>query len=398
MVEIYKGAAPNDKTGTPARQAAQIINDNFAYLDNKITRKDGILVSTGFTVLDNDITYNAFWQWIIDTVDYTNPVDVVINFPFATTGNSRLDLVALTTSNTFIRIAGTESDSNPISPPLPENMLQVGFVLVADVAVGSPTPPIIGSEFIKKKEFDGYNYPSLTGTDAIAELPTNGQNILILTNPSLVSVLGLAKTNLLSNPTAEYPYAGKDYYVKNHTGYDVTLKHNGATGVPFNFAGGVDIVIPDKAFISFKNNNLLEFVEVFRSWVDLSDYYTKTEVDSKNTELAYACSDESSSLTTGTVITFRMPFAMTLTSVRASVNTAPTVSSLIVDVKESGVSIFSTLLSIDATEKTSTTASVPVVISDVDLADDAEMTISITQIGSSVAGAGLKILFTGKKV
>jgi hypothetical protein len=116
------------------------------------------------------------------------------------------------------------------------------------------------------------------------------------------------------------------------------------------------------------------------------------------TEIAYACSDEFSPLMVGDVITFRVPFAMTLSEVRTSLNTAPTVSSLIVNVKENGVSIFSTLLSIDATEKTSVTAAVPAVISDVNLANDSEIIVSVTQIGSGVAGAGLKILFIGKKV
>jgi hypothetical protein len=74
-------------------------------------------------------------------------------------------------------------------------------------------------------------------------------------------------------------------------------------------------------------------------------------------ELVIACSDETTNLTTGTAkVTFRMPYAMTLSSVRASVNTAPTGSTLIVDINEGGNSILSTKLSIDASEKTSTTA------------------------------------------
>ena len=92
-----------------------------------------------------------------------------------------------------------------------------------------------------------------------------------------------------------------------------------------------------------------------------------------------------------------MPFAMTLSEVRISLNDAPTLSSVVVDVKENGVSIFSTLLSIDANEKTSVTAAIPAVISDVNLADDAEITVSTTQIGSGDAGKGLKILFKGRK-
>jgi len=115
------------------------------------------------------------------------------------------------------------------------------------------------------------------------------------------------------------------------------------------------------------------------------------------TELAYALSDETSNLTVGTLITFRMPFAMTLSDVRISLNNAPTISSVIVNVKENGVSIFSTLLSIDASEKTSVTAATPAVISDVNLADDAEITVETTQIGSGDTGKGLKILFKGRK-
>lgn len=109
-----------------------------------------------------------------------------------------------------------------------------------------------------------------------------------------------------------------------------------------------------------------------------------------------ACSDETTALTTGTAkVTFRMPFAMTLTAVRASVTTAPTGSVLTVDINESGTSILSTKLTIDATEKTSTTAATPAVISDSALADDAEMTIDIDGVGSTVAGAGLKVYLIG---
>jgi hypothetical protein len=112
-----------------------------------------------------------------------------------------------------------------------------------------------------------------------------------------------------------------------------------------------------------------------------------------------AVSDESTALTTGTnKVRFRMPYAFTLTGVRASVNTAPTGAALIVDINEGGASILSTKLSIDATETTSTTAATPAVISDSALADDAEISIDIDQIGSTVAGAGLKVALIGVKV
>ena len=113
-------------------------------------------------------------------------------------------------------------------------------------------------------------------------------------------------------------------------------------------------------------------------------------------ELIMAASDETTDLITrDAALTFRMPYAMTLTEVRASVNTAPVGSTIIVDIRESATTIFSTKLSIDASEKTSTTAATPAVISDGAIADDAEMKIDIDQIGSSTSGSGLKLVFIG---
>jgi hypothetical protein len=114
--------------------------------------------------------------------------------------------------------------------------------------------------------------------------------------------------------------------------------------------------------------------------------------------LMIACSDETTALTTGTAkVTFRMPYAFTVTAVRASVNTAPTGATLNVDINETGVSILSTVITIDASEKTSTTAATPPVISDSSLADDAEMTIDIDQVGSTIAGKGLKVTLIGHR-
>jgi hypothetical protein len=113
-------------------------------------------------------------------------------------------------------------------------------------------------------------------------------------------------------------------------------------------------------------------------------------------ELVVAASDESTALTTGTAkITFRMPRAVTLTAVRASLTTAQASGSIFtVDINEGGTSILSTKLTIDNTEKTSTTAATPPVISDTALADDAEITIDIDQIGNGTA-KGLKVMLIG---
>ena len=115
-----------------------------------------------------------------------------------------------------------------------------------------------------------------------------------------------------------------------------------------------------------------------------------------NEVMILACSDETTDLTAAAgKVTFRCPFAFTITGVTASVTTAPVGSTIIVDINEDGTSILSTKLTIDASEKTSTTAATPAVISDTTLASDAEITIDIDQVGSTITGAGLKVKIEG---
>lgn len=109
-----------------------------------------------------------------------------------------------------------------------------------------------------------------------------------------------------------------------------------------------------------------------------------------------AISDETTALTTGTAkVTFRAPYAFTVTGVRLSTTTANTGGTLLtVDINEAGTTILSTKLTCDASEKTSTTAATAAVISDSSIADDAEITIDIDAIGSTIAGAGAKVYIT----
>lgn len=116
--------------------------------------------------------------------------------------------------------------------------------------------------------------------------------------------------------------------------------------------------------------------------------------------LIVASGDETTDLTTGTAKpSYRIPYAFTVTEVRASVAGAPTGSTIIVDINEDGATILTTKLTIDATEKTSETATTPPAIGGAGpgLADDAEITVDIDQIGSSAAGKGLKVTLIGTR-
>lgn len=124
----------------------------------------------------------------------------------------------------------------------------------------------------------------------------------------------------------------------------------------------------------------------------ISDHQNIKGVES----MIIAASDETTTITTGTAkVTLRMPYAFTLTDIRASVNTVSSSGVVTVDVNEAGVSILSTKLTIDASEKTSVTAATPVVISDTSLADDAEITIDIDTAGTGAKG--LKVVLIGRR-
>ena len=129
------------------------------------------------------------------------------------------------------------------------------------------------------------------------------------------------------------------------------------------------------------------------------DGSSTTDLIDRTESLIIAVSDETTALTTGTAkITFRMPYAFTLTDVRASLTTAGgTSGTTTVDINENGTSILSTKLTIDNTEKTSTTATTAVVISDSALADDAEITIDIDAITGGATEAGLKVYLIGNR-
>lgn len=114
--------------------------------------------------------------------------------------------------------------------------------------------------------------------------------------------------------------------------------------------------------------------------------------------IVIACSAEAEALTAGTdKVKLRMPFGFTLTAVRASLSTAQTGGNIFtIDINEGGVSILSTKLTIDNGETTSVDAAAQPVMSDTALADNAEISIDVDQIGDGTA-KGLKVTLIGRK-
>lgn len=108
----------------------------------------------------------------------------------------------------------------------------------------------------------------------------------------------------------------------------------------------------------------------------------------------FSLSDETTDITTGVAkVTWRAPFAMTIIAVRSSLSTASSSGLPTVDINEAGSTILSTKLTIDADERTSTTAAAAPVISDTAIADDAEITFDIDTAGTGAKGLKVKIYF-----
>lgn len=112
--------------------------------------------------------------------------------------------------------------------------------------------------------------------------------------------------------------------------------------------------------------------------------------------MTIALSDETTNITTGTEkVTMRAPFAMTLTQIpRASLSTASTSGLVTVDINEGGTSVLgANKLSIDANEKTSTTAATATTLSDSSIANDAEITFDIDAAGTGAKGLKVTLYY-----
>jgi hypothetical protein len=254
------------------------VDGNFQYLENLIGGNGNVLVTqTGFTLVGQNLTIASGWVWKILNNTYTNASSVVVTIPFAATGKTRIDLVVANQSNTFVRVAGVESTSNPVAPSLPSNTILVTFYEVTDGVVLTPTDPIIGSTFKKKTENLGFGDPSLSGTNAVIQLRPDGTSYYAFSNASLVSIDGFGLSLITGVPTAETPYPMKDLFIENTGTTPFALKHDGAgaADVKFFFTDETDLIVPvgGKLWLKYGNPYCQLF---FKSWENAINSESRT--------------------------------------------------------------------------------------------------------------------------
>lgn len=226
---------------------------------------------------------------------------------------------------------------------------------------------------LKKWQEDLGGQPTSSGTDTIT-LTTNSV-IASLTDGLIVSFTA-GGTNTGATTFAPDGLTAQD--VKKYT----------SAGLSALSAG--DIKAGNRVELTYETTN--------SDWI-LRNPTPLISTDINQTEaFCVAYSDETTAITAATgKIEFRMPYAFTLTGIRASLTTAQSSGNIYtVDVNEAGTTVISTKLTIDNTEKTSTTAVAAPVISDSSLADDALMTVDVDQIGNGTAKGG-KVCLIGTR-
>lgn len=218
----------------------------FADLD---LSADRIVTSTGLVQSGMTLTLNAGWEWIISQNNYTNPSNVNINIPLASSGNTRIDLIVAGTGNTFTRIAGTQDATNPVAPDVPNGTLQATLVFVTDAEVIADTP-IDGGEFQKKIE----------KTDLIAGSGPNNTVVvqgLAGERSSIRYTYGVNGVRTIAIADQANVYPGKILTIKNSQtslNRDITLYHlssTGSGGYKFSFPNQQDFILKPREIVQF---------------------------------------------------------------------------------------------------------------------------------------------------
>jgi hypothetical protein len=137
--------------------------------------------------------------------------------------------------------------------------------------------------------------------------------------------------------------------------------------------------------------------------VAASDYALKTDLTSLESIILYLSPlDKDISATTKAAIIPYFPYNLEVSELVLEVDTAPTGSNIQVDINVDGVSFLTTVISIDATELSSTTATTIYAINTATFTDSripkgSSITVDIDQIGSTVPGQNLVLIINGER-
>lgn len=389
---INVGTSANDHTGDPLRTVFGKVNSNFVYIDGRIDdvvdRIDS-LFDAGFNDavtaarLDSliDAGVAGAWGTITGTLsaqtDLQSALDLKV--PTSRTINSQAlsGDITLTKSNIGLSNVDNTSDaSKPVSTATQTALDAKQSTLTNSAGLASALSDESGTGTVVFSSVTDGKQSTLTNSAGLASALSDESG----TGTVVFSSITDAK---ITNPMT--------------TAGDIII--GGASGTPTRLAAGASaghVLTSNGSGVapSWQAASGGSVTQTITNGVTTTSPSEDVLFDAlalkaeRTREYGVACSDLTTALTTGTSKAyFRIPRGFTITAVRASVLTAQSSGSILtIDINESGTTILSTKLTIDNSEKTSTTAATAPVVSDASLADDAEITIDIDQVGTSPAG------------
>ena len=327
-----------------------------------------------------------------------------------TSGNFAVTLTATGTTNVTLPTSGTlATTSNNLSAFAATTSAQLAAVISDETGTGSlvfssspsltgtPTAPtaVIGTNTtqIATTAFVQQELSSLGGGSGLTPVKiTNANSPYAASSGELIQVDASGGAAVITAPASgsDVYFGVVDYGSSISNTNTVTVNRQGSD----TFVDGVEtsIVLNSANSFAFFSLDSSDTVYQIGPWSDAQDEGSLRET------IIVSLGDEDTAIEVGTgIVTFRIPFSLTLEEIKASSNTAPTGANLIIDINQDGTSILSTKLSIDAGEKTSSTATTPAVISTSALVEDSEISFDFDQVGSSVAGAGIKVYLMGTR-
>lgn len=175
----------------------------IAYINSINTR----IVNFGTIDRDvNEFTFNVGFEWIIQGIEYANTSAIVETIAFAESGNNRIDIAVLNTSNNIIIVTGFETDGTAEQPLPPPNTILLKIFVVTDADITEVDPPAPTLTIIQEGGITVPNVGSITFDGATIEDLGDGNIKVTITGgggstPTLAEVLAVGDREI--NPALD---------------------------------------------------------------------------------------------------------------------------------------------------------------------------------------------------
>lgn len=232
-------------------------------IDTIVEKTYSQLLEVGeITVSGLVVSVPAGARWIYKGINYTTAATTSINETLCAAGYLRKDILVANQLNQIVLIKGTESLTIRVKPNVPIGSVFITDLDVDDTVIGTPSPPVLGDNFISKREkapFQVYN---------------SGEIDNVVLDEFFYGYLNFrdAVTNLKSigTYTNAYLYSGRELLIKNSQATDITIYHLTGIGFQFSFPNEVNFILKPNEIIRFSTkilsptSGILEYVGVVR--------------------------------------------------------------------------------------------------------------------------------------